>query len=169
MLYQVQTIFSLFEQNLQENIIAGVILMSAIIVFLGLLKPILFNRIKFKPMRKSLLFISCIALCFISTAIRYLIVKYPFDTYITSSIILCVITSIEYLLYENTCLRNLIHKIGIATIKKVADVAISLLNDSDKEEIKKEIERVSKELSDGAKTELKKSLAQSKDNELNNL
>jgi hypothetical protein len=82
---------------------------------------------------------------------------------------LFALTSVEYLLYENTCLRNLIHKIGIATIKKVADVAISLLNDNDKEDIKKEIEKVSRELSDGVKKEIKKSVSNNSDKELNNL
>ena len=153
---------SLFTEG-QQFIIMGVVMVSAIIVLIGLLKPFTFDKIPFKPLRKVALAFSNIALSFAATAICFWVYSIPFMYYWYGATIVCFATIITYWIYENTCLRNLIHTIGSLTLGKLIPVFFNNKNDVDK--LKKELQNVGNELTKTAK----KSLTDTSDKELKNL
>ena len=73
--------------------------------------------------------------------------------------ITCIIT---YWVYENTCLRDAIHKVGNLAIDKFATIAKMILNNKDTKAIETEIKKATSELKATAKAELK--LARKKNN-----
>ena len=168
---QIQVCYNYVAENFKELIVVGAIMVSAIIVFIGLMKPLFFNRIKWKPLRKFALAISTIAFSFVSTACYYLIEQiHDWEYYVYSSVgvsLLCIIT---YWLYENTCLRDLIDKIGNMAVKKFINIVTMIFNDKEKKEIEAEVEKVKAELKSTAKLEIKKATKSAKkDKELENL
>lgn len=153
----------------QEMIIVGAIMVSAIIVFIGILKPLIFNRIPWKPLRKFVLSLSSIVFSFGATALYYVIESINiWDYYIHSSVAVSLLCIFTYWLYENfTCLRDLIDKIGKMAIKKIFKVASVLYEDKD---IKYEIEKAKNELKAETQNEIKKaSKSLKKDKDLENL
>lgn len=154
--------------NIYENIIYGMIMVSAIIVLIGLLKPLVFDKIKWKPLRKAMIAVADITCCFVATAIAFWSRGASFEYYLISTAVVFVATVVVYWFYENTCFRDLIHKIGSITIKKAISVFTAIVENKDAKEIKKEIDKVQKELKTIARNEL--SVATKKvDKELKNL
>ena len=151
--------------------VVGAIMVSAIIVIIGLLKPIVFNRIPYKPLRKSALAFSDVLLSFIATAIYFVIRDINWEFYWLASLITSTACIITYWLYENTCFRNLIQKLGTLTIDKFSRVAKLAILNEDSKEIEAELKKATEEIKATAKTEIKafsqKSLT--KDKELENL
>lgn len=166
-----QDFFAFVQTNFSEMIVVGAIMVSAIIVFIGLLKPLIYNRIPWKPLRKFVLALSNVAFSFGATAIYYLIEHIEvWDYYIHASVATSLLCIITYWLYENTCLRDLIDKIGSVTIKKIVKIGTMFCDDKDKKEIEAEVEKVKAELKSTTKAELKKaSKSVKKDKELENL
>ena len=171
MLETLKEVLALFSGNAKDNIITGVIMVSAIIVFIGLLKPLLFDRIKVKAFRKTAIALSEIAICLSATAIAFWVNHFNFHYYLYASAGLFVATVITYWFYENTCLRNLIHKVGSIALGKIYGVAVGLLKPRTNAEIKTEIKNVQADIKNAVRNELapiaKK--AQIHDKELNNL
>ena len=166
MLEQITNIFALFTSNFADNFLTGVIMVSAIIVFIGILKPLLFDKIQFKPLRKAALALSCVASCFIATAVTFWAYGIAFSYYLYASFAVFVFTVIVYWFYENTCLRNLIKKIGTIVLSKVYKAVSNIINKNDVEQLKAEVKAVRLEV----KNELKLGKAKVKtDKELNNL
>lgn len=156
------------EANLHNVVVYTVIMVSAIIVAIGLLKPVLFNKIKNKNLRKAMLALSNVASCFIAIFGVYISNHWwDFKYYLPTSIALSIACIITYWLYENTCLRNLIETIGKIALRKLANVAILAISKSDIEEIKTEAKKASEEIKAKTVNELLKTTK--KDNDLEGL
>ena len=153
---------SLFTDG-QQFIIMGVVMVSAIIVLIGLLKPFTFDKIPFKPLRKVALALTNVGLSFAATAICFWIYSIPFMYYLYGAGCVTLATIITYWLYENTCLRNLIHFIGSHTLGKIIPVFFN--NKNDVKKLKEELKNVGNELAKSTK----KTLTDKSDNELKNL
>lgn len=119
--------------NWQRAVIGGAIVVSSLIVFLGALKSIVFDRVKNKYVRKSLLAFTSLALILPFTAIYFLIDRINFDYYWVACIILAPTVIVVYWLYENTNLRELIKKIGEKTWSSwFASFAASIVEENNK-------------------------------------
>ena len=116
--YKMTNIVSVLLANWKTALIGGVVVVSAIIVIMGALK-FLFNKIKNKYLRKTLLAFSSVLLAMPATAIYFASAHISFHYYWIGYGMTAVATIITYWLYENTCLRELIQKIGTLTIGKV--------------------------------------------------
>lgn len=170
MLANIENVMPLFVANFNDIIVNGFIMVSAIIVALGLLKPILFNRIKNKQVRKVALAFSNVALCFISVLVYFVVKGWTYEHYLVCAIGLSVGCIITYWLYENTCLRNLIGTIGNIALRKVANVAVLAVNADDINEIKTEVNNVANELKAQTKKAIKKATNEiTEDNDLKGL
>lgn len=170
MIENVNAILQYLITNKWEYILLGVIMVSAIIVFIGILKPIAFDRIPYKSLRKACLAITNIAFSFAATAIFYWVNDITFAWYWYGATVIAVGTVITYWLYETTCLRDLIHKIGSMVLKKLWSVLKNIFDKDDVESVKKELLTVQTTLTTATKNELKSAAKNVKhDKELNNL
>ena len=159
-----------WEKNWYDYMIAGVIMVSAITVFIGILKPLLFNKIKWKPLRRACLAFSNVGLCFGSTAIWFWTESMNFDMYSHSALLVSAFSILWYWLYENTCLRDLIEKIGKLALSNATLVLTKIFKSNDIKGIGEEIKLVSEELKNTTKKEIKaKTTAVKTDKELKNL
>lgn len=144
-----------FENHFQDIIPCVVMMVSAIIVAIGFLKPFLFDKITNKNLRKVVLAFSNVALCFASALVYFLVEGWNFDYYLVSAGALAVCCIITYWFYENTCLRNLIGVIGNIVLRKVASLALVAVNADDINELKTEAIKVKNELEAQTKSTLK--------------
>lgn len=113
--------------NWQEALIGGVIVVCAIIVFLGVLKNLFFDKITIKLVRKIVLAALSIVLAMPATALYFVCAQIAFTYYWYAYALVCVATIIGYWLYENTGLRALILYIGNNVIVKYATVVFQAL------------------------------------------
>lgn len=143
-----------FENHFQDIIPCVVMMVSAIIVAIGLLKPVLFDKITNKQVRKVALAFSNVALCFVSALVYFLIEGWNLEYYLVSASALAVCCIITYWFYENTCLRNLIGVVGNIVLRKVASLALVAVNADDINEIKTEAIKVKNELKAQTKSTL---------------
>lgn len=151
------------ENNLHNIFVYTVIMVSAIIVAIGLLKPVLFNKIKSKQLRKATLAFSNVALCFLSIFFVYIANHWwDFKYYVAVSTALSIACIVTYWFYENTCLRNLIATIGKIALRKLGNVAIVAINSTDIEEIKTEAKKATAEIKAKTESKLKKTTTQAK-------
>ena len=170
MLDRMTTALDLLRANYNDIIVCGVIMVSAIIVAIGLLKPLLFNRIQNKQIRKAALALSNVAACFATMLVYFLACGYTFENYVITSVALSISCIVTYWLYENTCLRNLIGLVGGIVLRKVLKASIFAITTEDVEAVKKELKKTGAELKSLTKTELKKASAKIKeDNDLKKL
>lgn len=132
----VQAMLNYTEANFHDIFWYVVLMVSGIIFAIGLLKPLLYNKIKNKQIRKVALAFSNVILCFICVLVIYVTKHWNLDYYLASAIAVSVCCIVTYWLYENTCLRNLIATIGALVLKSVANKA--LMNTADVAEIKDE-------------------------------
>lgn len=154
-----------------DLIVVGVIMVSAIIMFIGILKPVLFNKIKNKGVRKGLLALSDIVFAFIATAVYFLIESINWEYYWVASAITSLATIVAYWVYENTSLRTLIEKIGTIALKKFVRVGLALFTADEKSEVEQTLNTVIDEVKSATKAELKSTSNALKkgDKELENL
>lgn len=122
------TVYNYFMQNLETMIPMVVIMMSTLIVFMGMLKPILFNRVSNKDIRGMLLFFTSIVLSFASVAVTFLIKQYNFDYYWICGALYSGGVIVMYALYEHTPLRPTIHKIGSFVLEKTFGAIANKVN-----------------------------------------
>lgn len=156
----------------RELAVAGAIMVSLIIAFMGIIKP-LYNHIPSKELRKSALAFTSIVFSFIATAVFFCIRKGTnWELYWIASLFTSIACIVTYWLYENIpYLRDSVHKILCFIIDRVAKILKMIVNGSDSKEIKSEIKKATEELKATAKVELKaisKKTAK-KDKELENL
>lgn len=129
---------NLFCINYKTLLTAGIIMASMIIVLIGALKPLLFNKIKNKHLRGALLSFTNVAFSFIAVAVAFWTKGISFEYYWFTAICFCVFCVFLYWAYENlTQARAGIHKLGTFMWKKLAptirnklDSAIASLNDT---------------------------------------
>ena len=159
-----------FENHFQDIIPCVVMMVSAIIVAIGLLKPVLFDKITNKNLRKVALAFSNVALCYASALVYFLVEGWNLDYYFVSASALAVCCIITYWLYENTCLRNLIGVVGNIVLRKVASLALVAVNADDINELKTEAIKVKNDLKAQTKSTIKKATNKIKeDNDLKGL
>lgn len=107
--------------NWKRVLLGGIILVTAIVVIMGLLKSFVFNKLKNKLIRKVALAFSSIALVFPAVAIYMWLNHINFHAYYLPGCgFAAVATVITYWLYENTALRELIHYLGSNTLLRVS-------------------------------------------------
>lgn len=152
MLANIEKVMPLLTAHYDDIIVYGFIMVSAIIVAIGLLKPILFDKIQNKHIRKAALAFSTIAACYLTVLVYFLVAGYGLKYYSESAAALTVACIITYWLYENTCLRNLINLIGGIALRKV----LVVLTADDIKAVKTELVKTGAELKATAKQELKK-------------
>ena len=166
MLDSILRVMPLVTEHFNNIIVYGFMIVSAIIVAIGLLKPILFNKIPNKNIRKVALAFSNVALCFISVLVIFLVKGWNFEYYIATATALSVGCIVTYWFYENTCLRNLIGTVGNIALKKLASIAFIVFTKDDINELKTEVKKITKELKKDTKNALKKA---NEDNDLKGL
>lgn len=159
MLANIQNVLTLYGANYQNIIVCGMIMVSAIIVAMGLLKPILFNRIPNKYIRKTALALSSVAACYLTVLVYFFIRGINLDVYVIAATALSVMCIVTYWLYENTCLRNLIGMLGGIVLKKVLKASLFALTTEDIEAVRTELKKTGEELKTYTKNELKKAAA----------
>ena len=160
------TLMQILLENFKEILVTGAIMVSAIIIFIGFLKPILFNKIRCKPIRRILLALSDILFSFAATAIYFVIEGFPWTYYWQTSVGVTCLCIVVYWFYENTCLRDLIGKIGTMAVKKFFKVFLMIFDDKDKQEIQQELDKISGEVRKYTEEELStavKKVAEDKD------
>lgn len=163
MLNTIKTMLSFFEANYHDIIVCGLIMVSAIIVGIGLLKPIIFNKIKNKHIRKAALALSNVAACFLTVLVYFLVQGWGFTYYFPAAVGLSVSCIITYWFYENTCLRNLIGTVGNLVLQKVLKVSVVAITSDDVNAVKTELKKAGDELKAHTKQELKKAAAKTKE------
>lgn len=131
---------NLFCINYKTLVTAGIIMASMIIVLIGALKPLLFNKIKNQYLRGALLSFANVALSFAFVAVAFWVKEIAFEYYWFTAICFCVFCVFVYWAYENlTQARAGIHKLGsflwkkfLPIIRNKLDLIIAGLNDTKK-------------------------------------
>lgn len=156
--------------NWQNVIIVSLLIVCSVIAALGGLKPLLFNRIKNKTVRKLLLAVSSLVLIMPFAALLFIFDSVKFNYYWYWVICLCPVMIIVYWLYEITALRNLVDFIGQHTLKRLGIFLATELVDADNRATKEKLIAENKELKDYAKTQVKSALLKrNKDSELDEI
>lgn len=156
MLAYIETILPTFRECYQDIIVCGLIMVSAIIVAIGLLKPLLFNKISNKHVRKVALALSSILSCYLVVLVYFIMNGYPFEHYWVAATALAIVCVVVYWFYENTCLRDLIELVGGIALRKILQVSLFALTEEDVNAVKTELKKTGDELKTQTKQELKK-------------
>lgn len=162
------TIFKVAMENWQEALLGGIILTSAIIMMVGILKKFIFSKIQNKLVRKVVTAFSPVILVFPSTALYFLGTNINFDYYWVACGLVEVGTIVTYWLYENTLFRNVIATIGNNTIVKVFNALCKSFIKNDGKGVDDLIE-VTTEIKNNAHNVLKENVQLNDDDELKNL
>lgn len=131
---------NLFCINYETLLTAGIIMASMLIVLIGCLKPLLFNKISNQYVRRALLSFTNVLLSFVFVAVAFWVKEISFDYYWFTATVFCGFCIVLYWAYENlTQARAGIHKLGKFMWSKIApflrnklDKIISGLNDTKK-------------------------------------
>lgn len=171
MFYHIEKALSFVKESWQNLWLIGVIMVSAITVLIGILKPLLFDKIKCKQLRRASLAFSNVALCFGGTAIWFFAKSFSYEFYLHTAVTVSLVSIVWYWLYENTCLRDLIHKIGSLTLKKIYAVICARFDKADEIAIEKEIEKIATQTKEKVKADKLSTKTSNKkvDKELKNL
>ena len=159
-----------FELFSQDILVSVVIMTSAIIAAIGLLKPILFNKIKNENIRGAALAFSSVAASFLAALVFFLIKGWEFKYYTAAALALAGCTILTYWLYEFSRFRNLIKLIGTLALNRIIKTACFAATNDDVNAVKAELKKAGEELKSHTKTELKKAATTYKtDKDLKNL
>lgn len=171
MLAKINHLINYFGFFYQDIIVSVVIMVSAIIFVIGLLKPIIFDKIRNKDLRKCALALANIAGCFVASMFYFLKNGWDFKYYTVASLALTIASIVIYYLYETIpYVRKVIGGIGYSAISKVFNVGILAVTTDDAETVKKEVKKTETELKATTKSELKKQVNKiTTDKDLTNL
>lgn len=118
-------------ENWRQVLVGGAIVISAVIVIMGMIKK-LFDKVPNKYLRKFLLALTSVVLVLPVSAIYFVCAGIDYQYFWGDYALLAGATIITYWLYENTCLRELIQKIGSLTLGKFFKyVTIRIQNNED--------------------------------------
>lgn len=109
-------ILEVFLMNLERAFYGYLIVVSAIIVLMGLLKKAAFNKIGNKTLRKVSLAFTSLVLVLPFTALYFMGDNINFKYYWIGCAMNGFALIVTYWFYENTALRDLINKIGSLTL-----------------------------------------------------
>lgn len=156
MLANIKNMFLYFGAHYNDILLAVVIMVSSVIVAIGLLKPLAFNKIKNKYIRKAALAFSNVLGCFVSAFVYFLTEGWNLDYYLLAALALSAVCIVTYWFYENTCLRNLIELVGSLALRKTLSLAHLALTTDDVKTVEAEYNNAKAQLKASTKTELKK-------------
>lgn len=142
-------------ENWQQALCGGAIVISAVIVIMGMIKK-LFDKVANKYLRKFLLALTSVVLVLPVSAIYFVCAGIDYKYFWGDYALLSCATIVTYWLYENTCLRELIHKIGSLTLGRfitfitgkitggngITDESLSEFADSLQEDVQSELSTV---------------------------
>lgn len=170
MLANIGIMLKYFAAHYNDIIVNVVIMVSAVIVAIGILKPFIFNRITNKHVRKAVLAFSNVAGCFIAALIYFLVRDWNFAHYPLAALALSVVCVMTYWLYENTCLRNLIEVVGGIALRKALSILGTAVTNDDVNAVKTEYKNAVNHVRTQTKVELKKVVSKAQtDKDLRNL
>lgn len=169
MIAHVKTFGAFYSADWKNLFTLGVIMVSAITILVGVLKPLLFNRIKWKPLRRTCLAFTNVGLCFLAVAITFAIKHYDYSVYMHTAIATSIFSILWYWVYENTCLRDLISKIGGITLRKLYATAKNIFDKDDIKEVEKEFNLAVEKIKEEFRKESQNSTKSKEDKELKNL
>ncbi len=158
-----ERIIGMFFNDWQNLLLIAFIMVSALIVFLEAMKPVLFNRIANKNLRGSALFFASIFLAFGFTAVAFWVKDWNFDYYLWVASLFSLWTIVVYAFYEYTRLRSLIEMIGGFAWNKIFSIFRK-----ENANVKEEINLALNELTKVTKKQVK-SVATKHDKELDNV
>ena len=120
---------NLFCSNYEILMTAGVIMASMIIVLIGALKPILFDKITNKTLRGAVLSWSSVFCSFAFVALAFWIKQISFEYYWFASIAFSGFEIVVYWIYENfTQARTGVQNLGKFLWKKIAIMFANKVN-----------------------------------------
>lgn len=128
MLEKLAHILEVFFSHWCDFVVVGFAVVSAIIFLIGVLKHFVFDKIKTKLVRKVSIALTDVAFSFGGTAVAYWIENVDFASYIVGACAVFVATIVVYWLYENTLLRDAIHKTGRFCTCAFLKLAVKALN-----------------------------------------
>lgn len=163
MLANIQKVLPIFGANYQDILVCGMIMVSAIIVAIGLLKSVLINKIKNVKLRGSILAFTNVAACYLTVLVYFLVKGFSLEFYAVAATSLAFLSIVTYWLYEYTRLRDLIGLIGSIALRKVMKVSLFALTEEDVNAVKAELKKTGDELKAHTKRELKKVAAKAKE------
>ena len=143
--------FEVFLMNLERAFYGYLIVVSAIIVLMGLLKKAAFNKIGNKTLRKVLLAFTSLALVLPFTALYFLGDDINFKYYWVGCAMNGLALIVTYWFYENTALRNLINQIGSLTLGRFFGFIWSRIRGDKKGDVLEDLQETTQLLHDEAK------------------
>lgn len=120
--------FDFVMQNQEGFITVAAIMVSTIIVFMGILKAVLFKRIPNKAVRCVTMSFTSIALMFGAVAILFAIKEIDWNYYVAMASTYSALMIVMYWFYENTQARAGIHKIGSFVLSKISNAIVNKVN-----------------------------------------
>lgn len=162
MIASVKNFFHLLFTQGQEYLWIGVLMVSAIIVLIGIIKPKTFDKIKNQTIRSIALSLASIAMCFAGTAITFWTKGISFQYFVISAMVVSVFMVLTYWAYAQLGFKKLIHWIGAKALGKFFGILSSA---KDIEEFKAQISYLPTEI----KSATKKAKDTTTDKELKNL
>lgn len=142
MLENIYTFFQMVIADWQNFLLGGIVIVSAIIVAIGMLKPLIANNISNKHAKKAIYAALDVVFAFAATALQFWVTTMSFEHYVIASLAHLVLTVFVYWLYENTSLRDAIHKIGSFALSRTSNVIFKNVTASNSiDTLKKELSR----------------------------
>ncbi|MBQ8528989.1 MAG: hypothetical protein IJ459_04555 [Clostridia bacterium] len=153
----IELIFRILMANWQRALTGGIIVACVAIFLTGALKKAWLGKIKNKLLRKALLWLASLVLSFPTTALYFVGDNISFRWYWYACALMCFFTTVTYVFYENTGLRDIIHWIGGKTVGKYASVLVAAwFAAKDNEDTTNKLTMTTDELKEVVKTEMKK-------------
>ena len=125
----VKNIFNIFMSDPMSFLLHAFIMVSALIVFLGLWKPLFKKFIPNEKLRRAAIALTSVFLSFASVAITFWVNDWNFDYYVWVGCAFSVWTVFVYWLYESTSLRDGINWLGSFIHKKFTGLEVNSLAD----------------------------------------
>ena len=123
-----EALWNIFINNKEEIITAVITMVSAVIVFMGILKKTIFNKISNKAWRRVALSFSSLAIMYATVAIYFVVNAVDFKWFLPCGTLVCFAMIVMYWFYENTYAREGIHALGLFVLNKVFRAIISKVN-----------------------------------------
>jgi hypothetical protein len=146
--------FSVNYTNITVNVVTMV---SVIIVAIGFFKPIVFNRIQSKELRRGALALTNVGACFLAALGYFLRMGWNFKYYFVAACALTLASIFTYYCYETIPgVRKFMGGLGYTVISKVFHVGILVASAENIEAAKREIDKGNQEIKMYVTNELSK-------------
>lgn len=161
----IKQVIDIFMNNTEEIFTAVIIMVSAVIVLMEILKERVFNRIKNKNLRRFALSFSSIAIMYATVAGYFIVNTIDFKYFAICGSLVCVAMIVIYWFYKEFLqVRDGIFAIGSFVIRKFFKKGVTKVN-----EVASGMEMLGSAIDDILKSTAKKSEENSKKQDLKNL